>query len=404
MSRRFLPLFAIVLAAACTEPNLPSISDPVVTASSPSAPRVARERLAERLARALADPAVRASLKQRLDASRAPERKLQFQALARADQAVLLAALTRSIPGSVQDVLADLNAAHGLEVYLPVAAHRAEWSGDDDFLVATIGRDGDSPIAFDAAGTRYVLHPDRAPDTPVLALVPQETDFTGGRPQLAATCWDWCGGGYGGASPGGYTPPANPNAGLYLTSSHFEEGHESWLKGKPEYEYHVYGLSAGSDAEQLACTGEHAGGGYVFDQNDDDWNGSALMLSETDRAAYERSHPGQPVRIVAFEDDDGPCEARVDGNRLTVLLQSVDAAYRAYTSGKLEPLLFRGIKAAPSVFNLVSAVRNAITTGDDIIGNAVESSISGWVPGGANWALKTDGTRTAGWFTTEYRR
>ena len=82
------------------------------------------------------------------------------------------------------------------------------------------------------------------------------------------------------------------------------------------------------------------------------------------------------------------------------LLTAVDAAYKSVTSGKVEPWLFRGIKAAPSVFALLTAIRNAITTADDFIGTAVESSVVGSAPGGANWVLKTEGTKTTGWFTT----
>lgn len=402
MPRRSLPILLLAIGAACADRDLPSTA----TSTPPPAgvattPRAARERLTERLARAMSDPAVRASFKRRFDASRAPEQKLQFQALAQADQTVLLAALSRSA-SSVQEVLGDLAAARALEVYLPVAAHRGSWDGGAEVLVATISRDGESPVAFDRHGNRYQLDPAAPPRIPVIALVPQETDFTNGRPHLAASCWDFCGGD-GGSGGVATPPPPSGNGGLYLTASHFEEAHESWLKGKPEYEYHVYGVDGSGDAEQLACTGEHAGGPFAFDQNDRDWNGAVMLLSEVDRAAYELRRPGKPVRIVAFEDDDESCVARVDGSRLTTLLSAVDAAYRSLTSGKVEPLLFRGIKAAPSVFNLLRAVRNAITTGDDFIGNAVEASVVGWVPGGANWALKTEGTRTTGWFETEYR-
>lgn len=410
MPRRTLPVLLIAIGAACADRDLPSsvTNTPPPTAPSTAAtPRAARERLTERLARAMADPAVRASFKRRFDASRAPEQKLQFQALARADQTVLLAALARSA-SSVQEVLGDLAAARALEVYLPVAAHRAGWDGGPEVLVATIERDGEAPVAFDLRGNRYRLDPTAPPRIPVIALVPQETDFTNGRPHLSVSCWDYCDGGDGGSGGGGGSggatpPPPSGASGLYVTASHFEESHESWLKGKPEYEYHVYGVDASGEAEQLACTGEHAGGPFVFDQNDRDWNGSAMLLSEVDRAAYEQRHPGKPVRVVAFEDDDEACVARIDGNRLAALLSAVDAAYRSLTSGKVEPWLFRGIKAAPTVFNLLRAVRNAITTGDDFIGNAVEASVVGWVPGGANWALKTEGTRTTGWFVTEYR-
>ena len=399
MSRRLLCCTAFLFGlAACHGEDAPSpaaVTPPAETATIAVSPR---ERLALRLAVALNDPATRGALKRRLDASHAPEGKLQFQALARADQGLLLASLARGASTSVAELLGDLDAARPLEVYLPVDAHRRAWQGDAALLVATIGQDGEAPIAYDLQGHRRVLSADAPPSTPVLALVPQETDFTGGRPLLAASCYDLCG-----TTSTSSTGDLSSTAGLYLTMSHFEDSFESWLKGKPEYEYHVYGLVAGSDAEQLACTGEHAGGNAYFDQNGPDWSGNAMLLSEQDRQNYEAAHPGAPIRIVAYEDDDEPCVPRIDGNRVTQLLSAVDAAYKNVTSGKVAPWYVRGVRAAPSLFNLYSAVRNIITTGDDLIGNAVETSVAGWVPGGANWVLKSDGTRTYGWFGTAYR-
>ncbi len=406
MSRSLHCLAVLLLGvAACHGEDATTATSPTAVTAAPSAaasPATARERLVMRLAAALSDPAVRASLKRRLDASHAPEGKLQFQALARADQGVLLASLAREGATSVADLVADLAAARPLELYLPVEAHREGWNGDASLVVATIARDGEVPVAYDVAGNRRLLDPDRPPAIPVLALVPQETDFTGGRPQLAASCYDVCD--PVGGSGGGGGSATSVSGGLYLTTSHFEGAFESWLKGKPEYEYHVYGLVAGSEAEQLACTGEKAGGPFYWDQNGPDWQGSAMLFSEADRQRYEAAHPGAPIRIVAYEDDDEACVPRVDGTRVSQLLAAVDLAYRSVTSGKVEPWLIRGVRAAPSLFNLFSAVRNIITTGDDLIGNAVETSVAGWAPGGANWLLKSDGTRTYGWFTTEYRR
>jgi|CXWL01.1.fsa_nt_gi hypothetical protein len=399
MSRRLLCSTAFLFGlVAChgDDATAPTLAPPAGTATTVAASP--RERLALRLAVALADPATRAALARRLDASRAPEGKLQFQALARADQGVLLASLARGGNTSLAELLGDLDAARPLELYLPVEAHRTAWHGDAALLVATIGQDGDAPVAFDLAGRRRVLSADTPPATPVLALVPQETDFTGGRPLLAASCYDLCG-----VTSSTSTGNVSSAAGLYLTMSHFEDSFESWLKGKPEYEYHVYGLVAGSEAEQLACTGEHAGGYSSFDQNGPDWSGSAMLLSEQDRQRYASAHPGAPIRIVAYEDDDEACVPRIDGNRVAQLLSAVDAAYKSVTSGKVEPWYVKGVRAAPSLFNLYSAVRNIITTGDDLIGNAVETSVAGWVPGGANWVLKSDGTRTYGWFGTTYR-
>ncbi len=399
MSRRLLCCTAFLFGlAACHAEEAASPAATTPPAATTTVAVSPRERLALRLAVALNDPATRHALKRRLDASHAPEGKLQFQALARADQGLLLASLARGGATSVADLLGDLDAARPLEIYLPVAAHRRAWQGDATLLVATIGQDGEAPIAFDLQGHRLVLNADAPPATPVLALVPQETDFTGGRPLLAASCYDLCG-----TTSSTTTGNLSSTAGLYLTMSHFEQSFESWLKGKPEYEYHVYGLVAGSEAEQLACTGEHAGGYSYYDQNGADWSGNAMLLSEQDRQRYEAAHPGAPIRIVAYEDDDEPCVARIDGNRVTQLLSAVDAAYKNVTSGKVDPWYVKGVRAAPSLFNLYSAVRNIITTGDDLIGNAVETSVAGWVPGGANWVLKSDGTRTYGWFGTVYR-
>lgn len=404
MYRRLTCLIAVTLLAACTDQDTNTLPrTPLDTSTAASSATTARERLAQRLATALADPVTRASLTRRLDRSRAPEGKLQFQALVHADQGALLATLARQGGSSTGELLADLAAARSLEIYLPVESQRAAWHGAAQYLVATQERDGDPPVAFDPTGRRMLLRREGPPAVPVIALVPQETDFTSGHPELATSCYDLCypvdGGGGGGSTTSSFV--ATP--GLLLTQSHFGDSYESWIKGKPEFEYHVYGIGNDGEAVQLSCTGEHAGGSNTWDQNDLDWSGTAMLLTEADRAAYERNHPGAPVRIVAYEDDDEACVPRVDAGRVGTLLSAVDAAYKSVTSGKVEPWIFRGIKAAPSVFALLRAVRNVITTADDLIGTAVESTVVGSAPGGANWNLKTDGTRTTGWFTTAYR-
>ena len=404
MSRHLLvPLIALAALVACADRDLPTTPPSAQPTPGDGKATTPRERLAARLAVALADPITRGELVDRLGASTAPEGKLQFQALVRADGSRLLARLAASGSTSVTELLADLEAARGLELYLPVEAHRDAWDGDTDFLVGTIGHDGEAPVAFDAAGNRSILHPDRPPTTPVIALVPQEFDFTGGRPHLKLSCWTYCGdeAGWGGGGGGSTT---TPQGGLFLTKSHFEETFESWIKGKPEFEYHVYGQDVDGQSIQLSCVGEHAGGPYAWDQNELDWTGAVPLLTEADRLAYEKLRPGGVIRIVAWEDDDEPCVVRTDSGQLATLLRNLDTVYRSWTSGKVEPHLFRGIKAAPSVFNLAKSVRNFITTSDDFIGNAVETSIAGWGPGGANWLLKTEGARTTGWFVTEYRR
>lgn len=398
----FLALAFTLAVAACGARDVPTTS-PLTTVPAATGAASAQERLTAALARALGDPAVRAHFKRRLDASHAPEGKLQFQALLRSDQAMLLPAIARADAANVAELLAELDAARPLEVYLPVEAQRLAWSGDDRFLVATLEHDGDAPVAYDASGHRSVLSAVTPPSIPVIALVPQETDFTRGHPELASSCFDLCDDD-GANGTGGTTASPSPGSGLVITQSHFTDDYESWLKGKPEFEYHVYGVDDIGQSVQLACTGERAGGLYSWDQNTLDWTGSAMLLSASDQAAYQAQHPDAPVRIVAWEDDDQACVDRVDVTSVSQVLAAVDAAYNAWTSGAVDPWYVRGIKAAPSTFNLLRTLHNIIATNDDLIGNAVESSIAGSAPGGANWTVKTDGTRTVGWFTTAYRQ
>jgi len=405
MFRRIAPVFCILAAAAgCSEsgvtpaPTAPAAPTAATTAPAAHTARAAREHLTRALALALADPATRAAVKRRLDASNAPEGKLQFQALTRADGAALLVSLARASAATTADLVADLDAARGLELYLPVAKQRAAWHGDDDFLVATIGADSEAPVAFDTRGARQVLDPKTPPSTPVLALVPQETDFTSGHPEDLLACVDMCDPTAGGGSSS--PPNASVEPGIYLVQNHFNETHESWLKGNPEFEYHVYGIDDEGESVQLSCTGEHAGGNYAWDQNTLDWIGSVMLLSDADYNAYQRLHPGSPIRIEAWEDDDEACVDHADGTSISQLVQSVDNAYRSITSGKADPFYVRGLRAAPSIFSLLTTLRNVILTADDFIGNAVEGTVTGDAPGTSNWVVKSAGTTTAGWFTT----
>jgi hypothetical protein len=397
MSRRMLLLVVLAFAAAgCSDRAVPTAS---TAAAGTTTARAARERLAQSLAVALSDPATRGAVKRRLDASNAPEGKLQFQALVQADQGALLVLLARASATSSADLLADLDAARGLELYLPVRTHRHAWTGDANFLVGTIGADGEQPVGFDASGARYQLDPRAPPEIPVLSLVPQETDFTGGHPDWIVNCVDMCGGSSGGGG-GVRTQTAASAPGLYLVKSHFNDTYESWLKGQPEFEYHVYGLGDDGQSVELSCTGEHAGGVYNWDQNTLDWTGAVMLLSDVDYNTYRAKHPEAPIRIVAWEDDDEPCVDHVNVPGVSALITAVDNAYKAVTSGKVDPWYLRGIRSATSVFNLVTALHSIILTNDDFIGNAVEGTVTGDAPNGSNWVLKTNGTVTAGWFTT----
>ena len=81
-----------------------------------------------------------------------------------------------------------------------MAAHRAAWAGGEDLLVATAREDGETPVAYDTRGHRRLLNPRTPPATPVLAVVPVETDFSADSIGLMLP-EDGSGGGGGGDDP-----------------------------------------------------------------------------------------------------------------------------------------------------------------------------------------------------------
>ena len=393
---RFIPLAGLALLialTACDRPDSAPTSPPDGAAPAPSpelkaaaaerAGRSAEERLARRVALALADPAFRADLKRSLDGSRFREHKLHFQHLLGAPGGRALAALARGAREPEAVVRADAAAAGPLELYLPVKAHREAWKGDDRILVATARRDHEAPVAFDTRGRRQVLSPDTPPTTPVLALVPVETDF----------------GGLLNPAPPPPPPPPSPPAGLYMTASHFRDDFEGWLKGDPEYELHVLGQLGSSDSlTTYQCVGEHAGGYYAFNQNDNDWTGSVLVFSQSQINSYKSLHPSQNVRILALEDDDGACQIKMDGNRFKTFMTTLQGQYPNLTGGKdTLSSLGKVFKRANALQKILRAAYSFITTQDDLIGNAIEDTVVGEVHAGFNWIVRGENNVTNGW-------
>src|SRR5207248_6623856 len=136
------------------------------------------EQLARGLALALGDPGFRARVHAQLDGSPYREHKLPFQRFLAGDGGIALAAMARGTGRAASDVARDADRAIPLELYLPVPAHRRAWTGGSDVLVATAIGDHDVPVAFDLRGNRRLLDPEHPPATPVIAVVPVETDFS----------------------------------------------------------------------------------------------------------------------------------------------------------------------------------------------------------------------------------
>ncbi len=390
---------ALAATAACSDRREVATAPAVPPEPPAAAPPVAARRpdqLAYLFAKALRSPAFRAYVKAQLDASPFPEHKIQLQGFLPAHGRRGLRYLAQENGTSEADVEREVAAAIPLEVYLPVPAQRAAWTGDEHVLVATALGDREAPVAFDPTGRRTVLSPTAPPATPVIALVPVETDFT--TPPARAQCLENCGGGTGGG--GGSNP-----AGLYMTKTHFDDDYEGWLKGNPEFEVHVLGQAGSTDSlSDYQCAGEHAGGPYTFDQNGNDWSGSVLLFSQTQINNYKAAHPGHSMRVLALEDDDTACKIITNKDDLNRMLQIVDSIYSKRTGGR-DTTTSSGkyYKSAKVLRNLWTLLASFIKTNDDLIGTAVEDDVIGAFYPGFNWIVKGKSNITHGWLNLEMR-
>ncbi len=387
-------LFAALLLSACTDRSVaPRTGQTVARAQVARAASGPPETLARALARALRSPALRARLKARLDGSAYREHKIHLQRFLHADGEREMHAVAAGAAMPAADIGRTADAAIPLELYLPVPAHRAAWTGDGNVLVATAIGDHDAPIAFDTAGVRRVLDPRTPPKTPVLALVPVETDFSIA-PSLML-CYTKCGGGGNGDPP----PPLTPAPGLYMTQAHFTQTFEGWLKGSPEFEVHILGQKDQTDSlHDYQCAGEEQAQPSYFDQNDLDWNGSVMLYSQAQLDAYKKAHPNQNVRVYVVEDDDTACEIKTNPTDFQRAAATVDALNRALTAGRDSLMNWKFAQAAQT---LLSAVASLINTNDELVGNAVRDSIANEFHPGFNWIVKGPDNVTNGWIKLE---
>jgi hypothetical protein len=392
---------AAIGVAGCdrTPTGAPDISLP--NASSLSArdtERGAMDRLAQRLARALANPEFRAQVKMELDRSLFAEHKVQLQSFLGASSRRALKDVARLSGAPEQDIQEDAVKATPLEMYFPVPAHRAAWTGGTDLLVASAWEDHEAPVAYDVEGKQHVLSADAPPATPVLAVEPAETDFSHplGRPS-EATCTTACGGGGGGT--------VSPPSGLYMTYSHFVQDFEGWLKGDPEFEIHILGQSGTTDSlRDYQCAGGAAGGYYHFDQNNLDWSGSVLLFSQPQLNSYKTAHPNQNFRIIALEDDDTGCAVKFDAGRFKNVIATIQNAYPSLTGAKdTASSIVKWVKRANALQKILAAAYSFLTSQDDLIGNAVEDAVVGASYPGANWIVKGESNVTNGWLHLEMR-
>jgi len=385
---------AVTLAACRSDevlaPAAPQ-TPPAVTAAV-ALDQTRREAMAEQFARSLADADFRALVRQSLAQSPMREHKMQFQRWTTQDP-MRLRALAGLSARPIEALQAEVLAAPALEFYFPVKGDEERWDGGTNLLVATVGGDHEAPVAFDMAGRRVVLDAKTPPSVPVLALVPQESDFDA--PVRTADL-------YVDDSPGGVTPDP---AGLYLTQATYLQSFEGWLKGDPEFDIHVLGKAAGKDSmTTLSCSGRTAQGLYNYRQASLEWTGRALLYTTAQLEAYQAANPGQGFRVFVVEDDDGACVMKTQSTTISNTIATIERLWPQITGGLLKGLpLSKRVEAARALIPFVGAIANFFKTNDDVVGNAVEARVTGEVIPTGNWVVKGENATTTGYLTLELR-
>ena len=347
------------------------------------------------------------------------EEKLHFQRYVTGANGRAAERIARATRGRADEVVAEALGATPLELYLPVPEHRASWAGGPDVLIATAIRDGDVPVAFDLAGRRILLDPNQPPATPVLALVPVETDFDAVplEPGANAECQD-CGGDGGGTGGGGGGGGDGSGGGsvvagnLVMTYATFVEDFEGWLKGAPEFEIHILGPNSTTDtttARSFQCIGERAAYGYRWNMDShQSWSGTVQLFSSAQLAAFEFAYPGRGFLVMALEDDDGACVIKADRDLAGAFLRATRQAYADYNGAKDKPVLTpdgleRLLKAGKTGTSLIAAIASLIKTNDEIIGIAIADSVAGRAHTRGNWVVQNKDLQTNGWLKLELR-
>lgn len=260
-----LPIASILLlaltVAGCEESPFDTSQSPDVRGTTVATEGLTpNQQLATYLALALNEPGVRQGLLTAMSASPFSEGKVFFGTEHSGPLNGLIAQMAQAGGVSVAEIRKLIQESPDLEMYLPVPEHRNQWSGGEDYLVATVLEEGAKPHGVNPAGKEVSLSADTAPSVPTIALVPAEGFTREGDPRegfiasealeprltsepIDPVCPPTCGGG------GGWSPPDNAtwqrDIGIRERISHlrYHNQHEGWPNGAPEF----YILLAGTD-------------------------------------------------------------------------------------------------------------------------------------------------------------
>jgi hypothetical protein len=313
---------ALIGAAACSDgaqAPFETAGQAAVLAQDASVP--AGQRVAQLLALALREPSARGLVYRASSTSPVKEGKLFLSGFLGGEGTPILQAMARAGGVSTAQVQALLAQTGPVEIYLPVAAHRAAWTGGDNVIVGYTAVDHAQPYGYDLGGRAVQLSADQAPATPTLMVTFAES-------------FDAQGVAYGShvVKPSGALQPrfatlTVPFTGVWVDSINTVQDFEGWPNGDPEFEIHVQN---GNTRATINCSdGQSSVEPYKFDMNNTVYPHPVLVAQESELPQ------GVPIVIAMYEDDDTPCVIKDEKDYVklaTDALTNAASAYKGLTS------------------------------------------------------------------------
>ena len=294
-----------------TAPRPTAVTEPLVRAvSGVELPELAMQAklagVARRVALALQDSALRRLVFDELHASTSREHKLHFGPFLRARGGPLLDRMAHNGRLPADAVLSSLDSVVDVEFYMPVREHFASWRGDENLIVVSQLSDSDDPVGFTLTGQPVAeLSAETPPATPVLVIVPVESDFSV-RPVRAEACPE-CPPGGGGGGSGGDGGASSAASELWMVEAEFEDNGEGWPRGSPELVVSTVQVYSNGAFQVLHCAHEDQGDlRYRWDGNSG-WAGEVLITPLSDLHPTNTLDPRVGILIYENDDDGSLC-------------------------------------------------------------------------------------------------
>ena len=325
-----LAVAAVLALGACDDVQSPVLGTPEISGTAVVDQDALRQSAAEEVGRLVAlafgEPSARGIFRQAMARSTVGENKLFLASFLNGEGTPVLKAMARAGNRSEAEVASLIGQAGPLEIYLPVAEHRARWSGGDELLVAVTLKDHVAPAGFDLSGRRVQLSADKAPATPTVAIVKSEAFDSTGTPHRVR---HHAGNGRTSTAAGPrLATTADPWTGLWVTHMYiYNSGqYEGWALGAPEFEMHV---ERASDRAAVRCAANDVMEPFSFNQDGDNYSNDFLIL-------WDGETPTLEDRLYTIvEDDSHECVLRpkADYTKKAVdWLKAIGAAAAAVSS------------------------------------------------------------------------